>query len=307
MIFREYSNMSTIKINEKECKCRGRKSFTQQPRILSATVSHKHLEEEALLPICKKCEGACYSELSTYELMKDVVNAYRRKQHLLTSEEMRQTREKYNMTQKMFADFLGVTSAKYSDWEIGTSIQEKAYDDLIRLKTGSSYMAQIMGYQQEVRFGDIGIYTGHKSLHKELLKNVMLYLIEQVKTSKLFLNKIMFYIDFKHFKHYGVSITGSCYVPLEYGPCPDNYQAIFADLVNEGRAKEGQHYRYSAKDTPDLSLISPQEKLTIDYVIDLAKADGGKNLFNLSHMESGFRLTSVGKPISYEWAKNLKI
>ena len=299
--------MTTLKIKEEECKCRGRKSFTPQKRIVEASVGHKHLKEEVLVPICKKCEGVCYPELSTYKLLKDVVNTYRSKQHLLTSKELRKTREKYNMTQGMFAEFLGVTSSKYSDWEIGTTIQEKAYDDLIRLKTDSSYMAQVMGYQQEVRFGEVGIYTGHKSLHKELLKNIMLYLIEQVKTTKLFWNKMMFYVDFKHFKHYGVSITGSCYVPLEYGPCPDNYQAIFADLANEGRAEEMQHYRYRIKEKPDLSLLSPEEKLTINYVIDLAKADGGKNLFNLSHMESGFLLTEVGKPISYDWAKKLKI
>ena len=209
--------------------------------------------------------------------------------------------------QKTFADFIGVPSDLFSDWELGHAIQDKAHDELIRIKTDSSYMAQVLGYQQGVKYGEVGIFTGHKSLNKKVLKNILLHLIEQVKTSKLFLNKILFYIDFKHFKQYEVSITGSCYVPLEYGPCPENYQSLFSDIVYEGLAEEGNHYNYYAKVKADLSLLDPKEKATLRYVIELSKADGGQNLFNLSHMESGFNLTPVGKPISYEWAKSLKI
>ena len=295
-----------VKVNFANCKCRGKKT-TLKDSSFEATISRKKIKCFMKLPICNKCGNVKVSEIKLFDVIKRAADFYRSKEGLLTSTDLRQTRENYKMSQSQFADFIGVPCSALSSWEMGDTIQERAYDELIRIKTDSSYMAQVMCRTQGVSRGEVGRYSGYRSLNRPLLKNILLYLIDQVKTSKLFLNNILFYIDFKHFKDHGLSITGSSYVPLEYGPCPENYASLFADLVNEGSIEEGVHYQYKTKKEADLELLDRKEKMTLEYVIDLAKADGGRNLFNLSHMEKGFLATSVGKPISYTWAKSLKI
>ncbi|NIO19633.1 MAG: DUF4065 domain-containing protein, partial [Candidatus Aenigmarchaeota archaeon] len=45
------------------------------------------------------------------------------------------------------------------------------------------------------------------------------------------LNKLLFYADFKHCKEYTVSISGSRYARLPYGPVPDNWAHYLAFLI----------------------------------------------------------------------------
>ena len=289
------------------CRCRGKKKYSYQDTSYEITISRKHIRCIVKMPICEKCAKVYMKQVDMADISLHAADLYRKQESLLTSEELKQARDNYNMTRKQFADFIGVTSALVEAWERGTKIQEKSQDELIRLKTDNSYMAQVMGHTQEVKYGEASQYTGFRSLNRGLLKNILVYVVQNVDTTKLFINKILFYIDFKHFKEHGLGITGAAYVPLEYGPCPDNYQTFFAELVDEGKFKEEGHYKYLALQEPDLSLLDLKERETILTVIDLAKADRGRTLFNLSHSESGFINTDVAKPINYHWAKSLKI
>lgn len=61
-------------------------------------------------------------------------DAFRKKHGLLTGTEIREIRRQLGMTQPEFAEYLGVGVASVKRWELGR-IQEKAMDELIRLKT----------------------------------------------------------------------------------------------------------------------------------------------------------------------------
>ena len=289
------------------CKCRGGQKHTNQDTSYEIIISRKRIKHTSVMSICDSCGGVCLRYIDTERLVLEAADSYRKEERLLTSEELKKSRDNYKMTRRQFAAFIGVSSSLVEAWERGAKIQERCQDELIRLKTDNSYLAQTMGNTQELKYGESSQYTGFRSLNRELLKNILIHTIQSVESTKLFINKVLFYIDFKHFKDHNLSITGAVYVPLEYGPCPDNYQAFFAELVNEGRIKEEGHYKYWALKNPDLTLLDPNERMTVDYVIDLAKADKGKNLFNLSHMESGFINTDIANPINYHWAKSLKI
>src|SRR3972149_5448628 len=47
------------------------------------------------------------------------------------------------------------------------------------------------------------------------------------------LNKLLFYADFKHFKEYTVSITGTRYAHVPFGPAPDYFNHYFAVLISD--------------------------------------------------------------------------
>jgi putative zinc finger/helix-turn-helix YgiT family protein len=59
--------------------------------------------------------------------------AFRREARLLTPEEIREGREKLGLTQKQFANLLGVGEATVSRWETGTQIQQRAMDRFLRV------------------------------------------------------------------------------------------------------------------------------------------------------------------------------
>ena len=122
------------------------------------------------------------------------------------------------------------------------------------------------------------------------------------------MNKILFYIDFYHFKKHGISITGSKYVPLQYGPCPDRFQEHFQRYIDQGVLIPLNGYKFEIGQEPDMSIFTEQEMETINHVFNLCKDDGGRKLYELSHEEEGYLKTPACQPISYgKHASELKI
>jgi transcriptional regulator with XRE-family HTH domain len=60
-------------------------------------------------------------------------NRPRREARLLTPDEIRDGREKLGLTQKQFANLLGVGEATVSRWETGAQIQQRAMDRFLRV------------------------------------------------------------------------------------------------------------------------------------------------------------------------------
>jgi len=62
-------------------------------------------------------------------------DAYRRKHGFLTSGEILSRRKAMGLSQKRFAEYLGVGSASIERWESGMLVQDKASDLLLRQRT----------------------------------------------------------------------------------------------------------------------------------------------------------------------------
>jgi putative zinc finger/helix-turn-helix YgiT family protein len=83
---------------------------------------------------CQSCGFQTVDSRQTAELNRLVSDAYRTAHGLLTGEEIKGRRKQLRMSQEEFADYLGVGIASVKRWELG-GIQEKAMDELLRLKT----------------------------------------------------------------------------------------------------------------------------------------------------------------------------
>ncbi len=81
------------------------------------------------VPRCAHCQRISIDE----EADREISAAFRREAHLLTPEEIRQSREKLDLTQKQFAQLLGVGEATVSRWETGAQIQQRAMDRFLRV------------------------------------------------------------------------------------------------------------------------------------------------------------------------------
>jgi putative zinc finger/helix-turn-helix YgiT family protein len=68
---------------------------------------------------------------------------YRRRRGLLTPEQIRAIREKYDLSQDSFAALLGTSPATLARYESG-SLQDKAYDHLLRACENPAFVADLL-------------------------------------------------------------------------------------------------------------------------------------------------------------------
>ncbi len=256
--------------------------------------------------VCSKCGESQMDSEQMNKLRRLSSDEYRKQYGLLTASEIVRYRERLGMSQIQFAEYLNIGEASIKRWET-YYIQDESQDEHIRLKCDEAY-AELNALQVHRKSHPPDIYSGYRPLNLEIVRSVVAYLVTRGKApSKLFLNKIMFYFDFLHFKKYGKSVTGLRFIPLEYGPCPDGFQAIFSYLEKDSVLKKKNKHDFVSNIEPDLSLFDDQEKETLEEIIRILNEKGEQYLYDLSHKERAFKETEYTKPISYEFAKYLLI
>ncbi len=263
-------------------------------------------EVEVVVPamICTKCHTPLMNDEQMSQLRKTTADAYRKAHGLLTSAEIVSFRSLFGMSQAAFANYLKVGEASIKRWET-YFVQDVGQDEHIRLKCDEAY-AEYSALSVHWKSHPPDVYSGNRRFSWELFKQAVRYLIEFAK-SPLFLNKALFYADFKHYQLYGVSITGARYAHLEYGPCPQQYENLIYFMLHEGVLIQADSHTLKNIGTANLGIFGDSEKEVLNLVANLAKADGGKALLKLSHQEDAYKNSESMALISYEFAKHLKI
>jgi putative zinc finger/helix-turn-helix YgiT family protein len=263
-------------------------------------------EVEVIVPamVCSHCSTPLMDDEQMSHLRKMTADIYRKNHGLLTSEEIIRFRSMFGMSQIAFANYLKVGEASIKRWET-YFIQDISQDEHIRLKCDEAY-AEFSALNVEWRSHPPDIYSGKRRFSWELFKQAALYLIKYTK-SPLFLNKALFYADFKHYKLFDVSITGARYAHLEYGPCPKRYEMLFEFMLRESLLTRAGGHNLKPATQANLSVFDDSEKEVLESIAKLAERDGGQRLLELSHKEDAYRNTQSLDLISYEHAKTLKI
>lgn len=255
---------------------------------------------------CAECHEQLMNNLQMNQLRTAVVDAYREKHVLLTSKEIIGFRARLKMSQREFADYLGVGEASVKRWETYYA-QERAMDEHVRTKCDpEAAMKNLVDVQMAT--GAVDEFTGNTKFSWNRFSNVVLALTPHCK-SPLFINKALFYVDFMHYKKYGKSITGSRYSKLEYGPCPENYKFHFLKMKSENLISEKANTPHDLVilKKADLTIFDDNEKLTLNHIIELTKKDSGQTLYDLSHTEKAYTEGSFFSNISYNFAESLEI
>ncbi len=293
---------------------------------------------------CKECGEEFDAPDSYFDPLEIAYREYRRKHQLLQPEEIKELRTSIGLTQKELTQLLGWGGATLSRYENG-ALQDDAHNTTLHLlkdpqnilrlvesnpqSISSNKLPRVVSHLTEMieegelsfrqiferRFGQypIDIYSGYRRLDLNKLFSSILYFCNKSETVKTKLNKLLFFSDFKHFKEYSVSITGSRYAHLPYGPAPDRYSFYIAALhEDEGSLaiKEKYFNDYPgevliALKSPDLSLFSSSEIQILTEVNDVLGEQSAKALSDLSHREQGYLETSNGDLISYGYADHL--
>lgn len=291
---------------------------------------------------CSKCGEEFLIPAIDKDPLASAYRIYRSTQGLLQPEEIRDFRKKYHITQGELAKLLGLGGATISRYENG-KLQDETHDTLLKLSMHCENLRKLVLNSKDV-FSDSKMalvlqaiddntgqmadclrefitvnlednkpdeYRGFKKFDIVRFTNAILYFCKEgvVKTK---LNKLMFYSDFLHFKDTTISITGTQYARIPFGPAPNNYDLYYPTLVRQGLIEieeiEFPEYsgdKYISKEDPNLGVFLEGELRVLATIKERFKDATATEISALSHEEEGYKHTETGKIISYQYAKSL--
>lgn len=304
------------------------------------------IEVDAKVLVCPECGREFFSEELDEATIICVYNEYRRRHKLLYPEEIKQIREQYGLSQRSFAKLLNWGDKTIQRYENG-SIQSNAHNSLLLfLRNPENMKAYLMDnkialgekqktklfstienlmqnkkYITEEKVIDILFAkepceeNGYRAFDYEKFCAMVLYFSHRgpdlLKTK---LMKLLYYSDMVFYKENGVSISGSRYVHLPYGPVPENFDIplgmMSADniahidvIYNNGYEK---HQIVPEEDVMD-GILTNDELDVLDRVYSKFANFGSVEISKYSHRERGYRETKKGDVISYSYAKDIEI
>jgi uncharacterized phage-associated protein len=123
---------------------------------------------------------------------------------------------------------------------------------------------------------------------------------------KVKLMKLLYYTDFDHYEQYDQPVTGASYRKMEHGPVPDDVDIVLDCLAREGAIRSEQvpahtymRTKYTPLMDPDLSLLSPEEKQTLEQVANRWKDFSMTQIVEATHGEAPWMAVRMGEEIPY--------
>jgi len=291
--------------------------------------------------------GTCGEEFeagdSPLRPVEEAYRLYREKHGMVTPEEIREYRKRYGLSQRELSMILGWGGATLSRYENG-ALQDEAHDRMLRLAMNPANLLDLVersganlpprkkaelidriraevnvSGECEMLLGRFtrpstpDIFNGYRRFDSDRMKQAILFFTRRPRFTTV-LNKLLFCADFAHFREQGISITGSRYAHLPYGPTPDNYRFIFDSMVAGGdvRVEEiifsepdvaGEKYRAAVE--PDMEVFSRSEREVLEFVEKTFGGFTATRISELSHEVEGYKKTVDGEVISYEYAEGM--
>ena len=337
----------------KDSFCPSCEEYTETTLGIDKEVYHvrgEPIEIEAEVVICQKCGTKVFNEERDSQNLEKAYSHYRKKHNLLSPDQIRAIREKYGLSQRALSRLLGWGEITIHRYENG-AIQDNVHDSLLRLiedpqniqkffeanrdKLPSYIAARLekritsslqedneqafqVSFERLVSHQHVDLTSGFKEYDLEKFKNMILYLAKLLDgTLKTKLNKLLWYCDFLHFKETSVSITGTRYVPLPYGPVPDNYELIITTMLREGLLEKNEisfdtkgdivGEQFTTLVEPQESIFSEQEIKVMNFVADKFREYTSTRITDMSHQETAYKKCEDQDIISYEYAKDLSL
>lgn len=151
--------------------------------------------------------------------------------------------------------------------------------------------------EQVKKFKEVFLYILHKAGGKPNIGQTAIY-------------KLLYFIDFDYYEKFEEQLIGARYMKNTHGPTPVAFKKILAELEEEGKVEEikSKFYKYDQTKylinpavTPDLSSLSAQELAHIDWEIDRLSNLTAKQLSELSHLDTPWKVAGEKDTLDYEY------
>lgn len=304
-------------------------------------------EETEYLKTCYYCYEED-EEFVPYKLVDENLliakDAYRQKHGLLLSFEIKNIRKLYGLTQKEYANLLGLGDVTIQRYE-KKSIQDATYDTVMRLtldnpsycldmleknkeqfdtaryegirstiiqqikKVGENYFIKESIKSQYVDYSMPCIQNGFQVLDLEKLNSVMGYLSAYIPSLyKVKLMKLLWYVDALSFKRYQKAMTGLVYRHMQLGAVPIAHYDIMklsAVHVEEEEFDDCTAYKISPAFEISLRSFTFEELEVLNEVIRYFKDYSTKSIVQYMHDENAYQMTNSNEVIPFTYAGEL--
>ncbi|MBT1247335.1 MULTISPECIES: type II TA system antitoxin MqsA family protein [unclassified Thermosipho (in: thermotogales)] len=226
------------------------------------------IEIEARIAICKICGNELFEPYLENENLKALYRKYVRKHGLVLPEEIKKIREKYGLSQELFAKILGIGKATIERYERG-SLPTKSISNLIKsVSNPENFLMILKSRKDKLNISkneyEKVIYTLEKLLQVQLDNNadktleklekefqkrnssmninfkklyavsgMILYFLNKLGikfVSKTKFLKLIWFVESGYWDKYNAPLTGLAFARLRMGPVP-NYYEDFIELL----------------------------------------------------------------------------
>jgi len=144
----------------------------------------------------------------------------------------------------------------------------------------------------------------------EKFKQVLLYIVSKVgnrpNIGQTALYKLLYFIDFDFYEKNQKYLIGATYIKNTHGPSPISFAKIERELEQGGKLVEvkSKYFNYDQKkylitSEPDVSLLTAPELKHIDDEIDRLASKTAKELSELSHIDTPWRVAKEKQVLNY--------
>lgn len=231
------------------------------------------------------------------ENLKKIYNQYREKHSLLTPNRIKETREKYGVSQRAFSRILGWGEVTIHRYETG-ALQDRSHNDALVLLENPDNMKKLLennrnqinskdyikikeNLQKIMRdnidktleenitkkyFNEVlDEYCGYTQFNYEKFVNMVLFFASNItRLFKTKLMKLLFYSDFINFRENTLSITGLKYIKNYYGPTPIKCELLLGELFEKFIIYQVEYVKTSKDNIEEYEFIKPLEKPSMD-------------------------------------------
>lgn len=258
-------------------KCpRGHGEMKIQNLGKKARLKGMDISYQAEVYVCPECGLEAGTVDQASEIQKAISDAYRKEVGLLTGEEIRKSREDFELTQQALANEMTVGIASIKRWEAG-AIQSRSMDKALRSVFWNRQRKNDYTGNREFSISRIKLVARHleELLGKKLLKSN--------RDRLLFSAKYLWYADMLAFRELKKSMTGATYAALPYGPQLNNYK----DLIDEIKKSD------ETTDEP----LTYHERSILKRIV--RKFPHERMVYDASHRESIWKNKKPGEIIMY--------
>lgn len=195
-----------------------------------------------------------------------VHNRYREKYGIPFSEEIKDIREKYNISASKMSEILGFGANSYRLYETGEipsvangrlilaikhpkdfikQVEASAHiltdKELKKLVDHAMYLLEqqrkdswnILLSRHIFKYETANEFSGYRKPDFLKIAFMISYFSSRIELYKTKLNKLLFYSDFGCYKHIGYSMTGITYRAIQMGPVPAEYGMLYEKLAED--------------------------------------------------------------------------
>lgn len=297
------------------------------------------IEINSYVAKCKRCNSELFEPYLENENLKQLYRKYAKKHNLILPEDIKSMREKYDVSQTLFAIILGIGEATIERYESG-SLPSESISNLIKSAENPLFFSRMLennkskltktDYErikkniEEIKDFNVNylstleqVYlqtTNSKDLNFQKLYEVVAELFNAIK--KLGINflyktkfvKLLWLIESSYYDTFDEKLTGLDFAHLPYGPVPERHYILLeimkeAKIINIEEVYDEPDKAYTFLFPNDLSyakFLEVSEQDFIEQIVGKYGSLNAKELTELTHNDLRWINTKDGELISLE-------